>query len=208
MVTLTVLAQHLWDGSYFRQHFPGHMRLDDRPGAPDWSAYWDGEQSEAGRFIYGYRSLWLSERLLQPGRIDALVDALVTASRFRYVENFFDKGLEEGLPDARSRTRDTAMNPHVLDAFALAILGAGRCSAYPGMQSESPNPDETRPSCGNLTRQPPHSTDWIPVPIVTCPRATTSSQIGWSGIGVPITPVWRVSSSVTIRSACSSPITA
>ncbi len=144
MVTLTIPAQHLWDGPYFRQNFPGHMRFDDRPGAPDWSAYWDGEQNEAGRFMYGYRSLWLSERLLQPGRIDSLVEALATASRFRYVEIFFGKGLAGGLPEARARTRDTAMNPQVLDAFALAILGAGRGPAFPGMPDASIDPDEPR----------------------------------------------------------------
>ena len=144
MVTLTLPAQHLWDGAYFRQNFPGHMRFDDRPGAPDWHAYWDGEQDEAGRFMVGYRSLWLSERLLQPGRIDALVDALATASRCRYVEIYFGKGLAGGLPEARARTRDTAMNPHVLDAFALAIVGAGRGPAFPGMQGERIDPEEPR----------------------------------------------------------------
>lgn len=144
MVTLTMPAQHLWDGAYFREHFPGHMRFDDRPGAPDWHVYWDGEQDEAGRFTYGYRSLWLSQKLLAPDRFDALVDALAEASRFRYVEIYFGKGLAGGAPDARARSRDTAMNPQVLDAFALAILGAGRGPAYPGMQGERVDPDEPR----------------------------------------------------------------
>ena len=63
---LTVPAQHLWDGAYFQKHFPGHMRFDDRPGAPAWHMFWDGEQNEVGRFIHGYRSAWLPAKLLQP----------------------------------------------------------------------------------------------------------------------------------------------
>ena len=142
VATLTVPAQHLWDGPYFREHFPGHMRFDDRPGAPDWSAYWDGEQNEAGRFTHGYRSLWLSERLLQSAQVNNLADALFEASRLRSIELFFGKGLAGASPDARSRTRNTAMNPQVVGAFALAIMGADGSPAFPGMQNESTDHSE------------------------------------------------------------------
>ncbi|HTV85018.1 MAG TPA: FAD-binding oxidoreductase [Dyella sp.] len=130
---IAVPAQHLWDGAYFKAHLPGHMRFDDRPGAPPWRAYWDGEQYEAAWFIHGYRSAWLSQALLHPDQSRHLADALFDASRTRFVELYFGKGLAGGPPDALARTGDTAMNRQVLDAFALAILGAGGDPAFPNM---------------------------------------------------------------------------
>jgi FAD/FMN-containing dehydrogenase len=139
---LTVPAQHLWDGAYFRKHFPGHMRFDDRPGAPAANLFWDGEQNEIGRFIHGYRSAWLPEDILQDSKRDSLADALFEASRTRGIELYFGKGLAGGSPDALVRTRDTAMNPQVLDAFALAILGADGAPAFPGMPDAKINTEQ------------------------------------------------------------------
>ncbi|GGA04039.1 FAD-binding oxidoreductase [Dyella caseinilytica] len=142
---LTLPAQHLWDGAYFQKHFPGHVRFDDRPGAPASNMLWDGEQNEVGRFIHGYRSAWLPAALLQPDRRDSLIDTLFDASRSRSIELYFGKGLAGGPSDALLRTRDTAMNPQVLDAFALAILGADADHpAYPGMPGGSIDTEKAR----------------------------------------------------------------
>ncbi|MBT2118886.1 FAD-binding oxidoreductase [Dyella sp. LX-66] len=149
---LTVPARHLWDGPYFKQRFPGHMRFDDRPGAPDWSAYWDGEQNEAAWFIHGYRSAWLSETLLQAGQQERLIDALIDASRNSYVELYFGKGLAGGAVDAMARTRHTAMNPQVLDAFALAIVGTHGDPAFPGMPGAKTDAGQARSHIQNLDR--------------------------------------------------------
>ncbi len=151
-ISLTVPARRLWDAAYFQEHFPGHMRVDDRPGAPAWHAYWEGEQNEAGRFTLGYRSLWLSQRLLSPDRFDALVDALFDATRHSWVEMFFGKGLAGGAADAARRTRDTAMNPQVLDAFALAILAADGRPNFPGMPDADVDADEIRDAVRGLDR--------------------------------------------------------
>jgi FAD/FMN-containing dehydrogenase len=147
---LTVPAQHLWDGPYFKKHFPGHMRFDDRPGAQDWRAYWDGEQNEAAWFIHGYRSAWLSEALLHSDHRERLVEALFDASRTRYVELYFGKGLAGGPTDARVRTQNTAMNPQVLDAFALAILGADGDPAFPDMPGAKIDADQARSDVHDL----------------------------------------------------------
>lgn len=141
---LAVPAQHLWDGAYFKKHFPGHMRFDDRPGAPAWHMFWDGEQNEVGRFIHGYRSAWLPAKLLQPDLRGSLVEALFHASRARSIELYFGKGLAGGSSDALVRTRDTAMNPQVLDAFALAILGSDGGPAFPGMPGAKVDAEQVR----------------------------------------------------------------
>ena len=51
----------------------------------------------------------------------------------------FNKGLAGGRPEAIEAARDTAMNPAVVDAFALAISGAGGPPAYPGVPRHEPD---------------------------------------------------------------------
>jgi berberine-like enzyme len=51
----------------------------------------------------------------------------------------FQKGLAGGSASARAAARDTAMNPKVLDAFALAIIGGEGPPAYPGFTGHAPD---------------------------------------------------------------------
>jgi FAD/FMN-containing dehydrogenase len=50
----------------------------------------------------------------------------------------FNKGLAGAPPEAIAATRDTAMNPDVLSAFALAIVATGGLPAYPGLPAPNP----------------------------------------------------------------------
>jgi len=50
-----------------------------------------------------------------------------------------NKGLAGAPPEAISAARDTALNPLVLDAFALVISGAAGPSAYPGIPGHEPD---------------------------------------------------------------------
>ncbi|CAM5352756.1 BBE domain-containing protein [Rhodanobacter lindaniclasticus] len=75
--------------------------------------------------------------LLREGGQAALVDALFDAAREWSVGLHFNKGLA-GAPAAEiAAAKDTATNPQVLDAFALAIIAGGGAPAFPGM----PAPD-------------------------------------------------------------------
>jgi hypothetical protein len=59
-------------------------------------------------------------------RIEAqerLADTLFAASRQWDLELHVNKGLAGGAPAALAAARDTATNPAMLDAFALAIIG-------------------------------------------------------------------------------------
>ena len=112
--------------------------VDDRPGAPPGNVFWAGDQGQAGQVLHGYQSMWLPAALLQGERRQALCDALFAASRR-------SGGVlaPEQRPCRRARggtwlpPEDTAMNPAVLDAFALVICGA-RPPAYPGVAATSP----------------------------------------------------------------------
>jgi FAD/FMN-containing dehydrogenase len=132
-------ARHAWDPAYLDAHVPGLLRTDDRPGAPAGNVFWAGNLAEAGHVIYAYQSRWLPAALLQPSRQGALADALCAASRRAPVELHFQKGLAGGAPEAVAATRATAMNPDVLDAFALAIIGGEGPPAYPGIAGHEPD---------------------------------------------------------------------
>jgi len=106
------------------------MIPDDRPGAPAYHGWWDGDQGQVGVYLNGFDSLWIPAALLsQP---DRLANALFEASRLKKVELHCNKGLAGAPAAARRAALDTATNPAVVSAFALAIIADGQASAYPG----------------------------------------------------------------------------
>lgn len=106
------------------------MTPDDRPDAPAYHGWWNGDQEQVGAFINGYDSLWLPATLLSPA--DTLAEALFDASRFKKVDLHCNKGLAGAPQAARRAALDTATNPAVVEAFALVIIADGQASAYPG----------------------------------------------------------------------------
>jgi FAD/FMN-containing dehydrogenase len=121
-------ARKWWDVEFRRQHLAATVKLDDRPGADASNMWWSGDATQVGWFLHGYESAWLSASLLQ--QQESLVDALFAASRHWPLELHFNKGLAGGLASAATAARDTATNPAMLDAFALAIIGSFGPSAY------------------------------------------------------------------------------
>jgi FAD/FMN-containing dehydrogenase len=131
-------ARHFWDPAFLRT-LPGLVQADDRPGAPAANVFWASNRGEAGQVIHGYQSAWLPASLLQQGRQEKLGDALFAASRHWGVSLHVNKGLAGAPADAIDAARDTAMNPAVLDAFALVISGAEGPPAYPGIPGREPD---------------------------------------------------------------------
>ena len=85
-------------------------------------------------FFYGYDSLWLPQSLLAPASRSILANALFAASRHMQIALHFNKGLAGGAPDAAARSRETATNPKVADAFCLALIATGGAPRYPGLK--------------------------------------------------------------------------
>ena len=108
------------------------MTLDSRVGAPKHHGWWKGDQGQVGAFLNGYDSLWLPARLLREDDGKRLSDALFAASRYKKIELHINKGLAGATPDVIAATLDTATNPVVTEAFALAIIADGQKGAYPG----------------------------------------------------------------------------
>ncbi|HXY98097.1 MAG TPA: FAD-binding protein [Steroidobacteraceae bacterium] len=108
------------------------MIPDKRPGAPPDHGYWEGDQDQVGVFLHGYDSVWLPAALLERASQPRLVEALFAASRHKEVGLHCNKGLAFAAPEAIKASLDTAMNPGVTEAFALAIIADGERPSYPG----------------------------------------------------------------------------
>jgi FAD/FMN-containing dehydrogenase len=158
-------ARRMWDVQWWKEHWPElafpnpnanrlialfeyvlvHLHqqplfdIDHRPGAGPNNAWWAGDGGQVGWFIWGYESLWLPASLLEENAQRRLADALFASSRYSGVGLHFNKGLAGAPPDAIAAANDTAMNPAVLTAFALAIAGDGEGPAYPGIPGHEPS---------------------------------------------------------------------
>lgn len=142
----------LFDDALAYVHRQPIFGVDHRPGARPGDVWWKGDGAQAGWFIWGYESLWLPASLLEDNAQQRLADALFAGSRQCAIELHFNKGLAGAPPDAIAAARDTAMNPAVLSAFALAIAAAGQQSAYPGIPGHEPSLAKGREAAARIDR--------------------------------------------------------
>jgi FAD/FMN-containing dehydrogenase len=144
-------ARMFWNPGILKS-VPGVVRSDDRPGASSDHFFWAGDGGQVGQVIHSYQSTWLSQALLTPARLPALVDALVHATGEWGVSLHFNKGLAGAPADALARTKDTSTNPAVMDAFALAITGGEEPPAWPGIAGHEPNVATGRRDAATIRR--------------------------------------------------------
>jgi FAD/FMN-containing dehydrogenase len=123
-------ARNWWSVEYLKQNVHGRGFFDDRPGAAEDNAWFAEQNTELGVFLHGYQSAWLPMALLRNERQKRLAEALFAASRHWAVMLHFNKGLAGASVEDVAAARDTAMNPAVLSAFALAIIAGGDAHAY------------------------------------------------------------------------------
>ena len=172
----SIPARHWWDPQWWKDHWPEiafprdstmHAIIDDtllhvmnqpvfkfdpRPGASPKNAWWVGNTGEVSVFWWGYQSLWLPESLLETSSQQRLADALFAASRYAGIELHFNKGLAGAPPDAIAGAKDTATNPSVLSAFALAIVGDAQGPSYPGIVGHEPSVEAGRKAAARIDR--------------------------------------------------------
>jgi FAD/FMN-containing dehydrogenase len=135
---LAAPARYFWDPGFLKK-LPDLVLADDRPGAPEANVFWASNLEEAGQFLHGYQSVWLPASLLQTDEQENLCDALFAAAQHSSVSLHLNKGLAGAPAEAIDAARNTAMNPAVLDAFALIICAAKGPPAYPGILGHEPD---------------------------------------------------------------------
>jgi hypothetical protein len=132
-------ARFFWNPAILKTFSPDSVVMDDRPNAPAGNFFWSGDRGQVGQVLYAYRSEWLPASLLQEKNRARLVDALFKSTRHWPMSLHFNKGLAGAPAEEVAAARDTAMNPAVLDAFALAICAGGGLPAFPGIKGHEPN---------------------------------------------------------------------
>jgi FAD/FMN-containing dehydrogenase len=135
---LAVPARHFWDPGSLKK-VPGLVLMDDRAGAPEANVFWASNLGEAGQVLHGYQSAWISASLIQKDQRGNLANALFAAAQHWVVSLHINKGLAGAPTEAIAAASDTAMNPAVLDAFALIISAAEGPPAYPGIPGHEPD---------------------------------------------------------------------
>jgi FAD/FMN-containing dehydrogenase len=156
-VFLAVPGQDFWNLTAWTQilgqFLPDLIVPDPLPGAPQDYYYWAANAGEVGWFLNTFQTTWLSQQLLEPENQPALVDALVQATQFWEVDLHCNKGLAGGAPSAVRRTADTAMNPAVLDSFALALATSRQQqqTVYPGIPGHEPDVGQGRQNAELVT---------------------------------------------------------
>jgi FAD/FMN-containing dehydrogenase len=168
-------AQRMWDMQWWKEHWPeiaipdtnaliglfdyalAHVfqpifEIDDRPEAGPNNTWWKGDAGQVGWFIWGYESLWLPASLLESDSQQRLADALFSSSRYSSVGLHFNKGLAGAPQEAIAAAKDTAMNPAVLNAFALAIVADGQGPAYPEIPGHEPSVAEGRTAAERIDK--------------------------------------------------------
>ncbi len=125
-------AQKFWDYHYLTEHFPRFVT----PNA-DGKFYWTSNQSEVLAYWYTMQSRWLPQALFE--NASDLAETLFHASRHAEFSLHFNKGLAGASPEALERSRNTSINPAVLDAPALLIFGAKEQYVFPGIKGHEPD---------------------------------------------------------------------
>jgi FAD/FMN-containing dehydrogenase len=145
-------AQRFWDADYLAQHQPSLILMDNRPAAPRENVFYAGDSGQVGFFIHGYRSGWLPASLLEAKEQNRLVEAIFLATRHWRLALHCNKGLAGAPAEEIEAARDTAMNPAVLNAFALAIIAGDEPPAFPGLRDHEPDTNAARANAQTINR--------------------------------------------------------
>lgn len=145
MVLGSMPARHWWDVEWRKAQHQQVFVSDARPAASPNNAWWTGDAGQVAWTIYGFESLWLPASLLEDDSQERLANALFAGSRYEMIELHFNKGLGGAPREAVDAARETATNPAVLDAFALAIVADGQ-GGYPGVRGHEPDIEAARES--------------------------------------------------------------
>ncbi len=182
-------AQDWWNAAVLKANQSGRAFFDPRRGAADNNVWLAEQNTELGVFMHGYQSMWLPASLLSSGRQQQrLADALFAATRHWAVALHFNKGLAGASVADIAAAKDTAMNPAVLTAFALAIIAGGDPGAYAAVLNGTVDLAAARKNAGAIARRRMSSKRWSRTRTPTCRKAISSSTTGKTHSGARTIP--------------------
>jgi FAD/FMN-containing dehydrogenase len=149
---IAISARHFWDAEYLKRNYPQLVISDDRPGAPEGNVFWTGTLGEVGQYLHGYTSVWLPDSLLKKEKQSDLADAIFQGSRYWGISLNINKGLAGSPENELIAAKNTAMNPAVLNSFALAIIAGSGPPAFPGIPGHEPDMEAARKDADNISK--------------------------------------------------------
>ncbi|MEP6713098.1 MAG: FAD-binding oxidoreductase [Ferruginibacter sp.] len=152
LTIIEIPARHLWDPAFLRKYAPNSIAADDRPQAPEENIYWASNKQEAGQFLYAYHSAWLPATLLEKNKQPELINAIFAASRNWTTSLHFNKGLAGAPQEEIAAAKNTAMNPAVLNAFALAIIAGEGPPAFADVPGHEPDMNAAREGAEKINK--------------------------------------------------------
>ncbi|HEU4734377.1 MAG TPA: FAD-binding protein, partial [Kofleriaceae bacterium] len=138
IATVDLPATQMWSAAFFQKYAADAIRPDTRPGQPAGQFWWAGDADQVSAYLYAYGSRWIPQAAFEEAHAAALADALFRASRHHAIRLHINKGQAGASADAIARGRDTAINPAVFRAAALAIVADGGRGA-PGVPGHAPD---------------------------------------------------------------------
>jgi hypothetical protein len=139
LTIIEIPAKYLWNNSFLRKYAPNSIGVDERPQAPAENIYWAADKQQSGQFLFGYHSAWLPSTLLEENMQSGLTNAIFLASRKWSLSLHFNKGLAGAHPEEIALAKDTAINPALLTAFALLIIGGESEPTFKGITNHEPD---------------------------------------------------------------------
>jgi FAD/FMN-containing dehydrogenase len=152
-LTFVVLpARQMWNPAFLKSFAPDFVATDNRAGSSENNIFWKGNQGEAGEFLYAYHSAWIPKRYLEADQMKILVEAVFHASSYWTASFHFNKGLAGATEEVLAAAKKTAVNPDLVNAFALVIIAAGTDMVYPGSAGHEPEMQEANHASENIKK--------------------------------------------------------
>jgi hypothetical protein len=125
---IAVTPSKLWSYDVKRNDKNHSMTLDNRPNVAKDQFWWTSNSNQISMYWYTYQSRWLPIRLFEEDQKELLAETLFKASRHTKsgLELHFNKGLANASSWAIESTKNTSINPKVLEAAGLIIIGSGK----------------------------------------------------------------------------------
>ncbi len=157
---ITVPGHQLWNYNYLTTHYPDFIKSyqEGKNGV----FYWASDQSGVLEYWYGMHSCWLLAQLLQKEFSQDLSHTLYQASRCCEISLFLNKGLAGCSPEVSEKSQQTSINPKVLNAAALIVLGSHTQNVYPGHPGFEPSIQEGLKKSQDIAAASKILADFIP----------------------------------------------
>lgn len=149
---ISIPPQKMWDLNFWEKNHPDMVVRDMRQNARPGEYWWAGNGGEVYSYWHTYQSWWLPDRLFSQSNIQDTAETIYKASRLSPVAFHINKGLSGGSPLALNTSRQTSMNPTMLNAAALVIMSSASNNMDHDWKNPPPMTKTIKTKVANITK--------------------------------------------------------